>query len=127
MDLSLGVYNLDCSGYDEPSSDTFLFNFSGSATKTVTYTIAKSVVQQIPDNGASHFQVCFASTAPFTPKAGYTVTTITVFGATYYVAVLPDCDSSQPDLVPCVVSKSKTQAGAMRLSFVAPSGDPMAH
>lgn len=127
MELSLGLYDLDCAGYDEPPSDTLLFDYSGSAGKQVTYTIAKSVVTQIPDNGAAHFQVCYASTSPFTTKDGYVQTTISAFGTTYYAGVLPDCDASNPDLVPCVVSKNKTRAGAMQLTFKAPPGDPMAH
>lgn len=121
------VGELDCDGYVEPDDATATFDFNGDGSKIATLTIFKSVVNAVPNNGVSFFQVCYASTSSFTTKAGYNLTTDTdPEGNTLYIGVLPDCTSKNPAVaqMPCVTSKTKDRAGNALLTFAAPPGDP---
>ena len=52
---------IDCAGYDELTADTAVFDVTGDRAKVTTMTIDKRVMAQVPNNGASFLQVCFAS------------------------------------------------------------------
>jgi hypothetical protein len=88
-------------------------NFSSSAPKTVVVTIAKQVVQQTPNNGASFYAVCYSSPTPFTDVNGNIVTT----------GLLPKCKANAL-VAPCVKSITKDNAGEIVETVTVPSGDP---
>lgn len=73
--------------------------------KLAVMTIAKEIVQQRSDNGASFYSVCFS-------KDGVQFTT------------LPDCPPAKKRTEACVVSKNKTGAGAVEITIFLPKGDP---
>jgi hypothetical protein len=84
-------------------------------TWTLTYTIAKTIVETTGPEGASKWEVCFADTTPFTALTGgatkkHPVTLTTGDGpVTYYIGLLRDC--SKTVTAPCVASRHKTNAG----------------
>ena len=86
---------------------------SGAASKTVTLTIDKTVVNARPNNGVSSYQICYQSDVAFTDRSGNTVT----------LGLLPDCPThgAQP---PCVLSKNKTGTGNVVIVILVPLSDP---
>ena len=94
---------LDSAGVSTPQHGT---------TWVVTYTIAKTIVKATTP-GASKWQVCFASTLPFTTRTTTRPAkkvTLTTGGTTltYYVGLIRDCSASVA--APCVLSRNKTRA-----------------
>jgi hypothetical protein len=89
-------------------------------SKTITMTLAKSLVQQAPNPGTAHFNICWGSPARFTTKDG----TTSAFNPANneYEGLLPDCSASGPS--PCITSRHKTNAGVMVTTISAPAGDP---
>ena len=75
-------------------------------SKLAVMTIAKEVVQARSDNGASFYEVCL----------------IKDNGDVYQA--LPDCPPARKRNEPCVVSKTKTAAGAVQIVMFLPAGDP---
>jgi hypothetical protein len=82
-------------------------------TWTVTYTIAKTIVKNTGPTGAAQWEICFASTTPFTGLTGPAkyeqLTTLHITAAYYYVGLLRTC--SKTVKAPCVVSRNKTKSG----------------
>ena len=89
-------------------------------SKTITMMLAKSLVQQAPNPGAAHFNICWGSPTAFTTKDG----TTSAFNVANdeYEGLLPDCSASGPS--PCVASRHKTNAGVEVITVSAPPGDP---
>ena len=89
-------------------------------SKTITMMLAKSLVQQAPNPGAAHFNICWGSPTAFTTKDG----TTSAFNVANdeYEGLLPDCSASGPS--PCVASRHKTKAGVEVITVSAPPGDP---
>ena len=89
-------------------------------SKTITMMLAKSLVQQAPNLGAAHFNICWGSPTAFTTKDG----TTSAFNVANdeYEGLLPDCSASGPS--PCVASRHKTKAGVEVITVSAPRGDP---
>ena len=89
-------------------------------SKTITMMLAKSLVQQAPNPGAAHFNICWGSPTAFTTKDG---TTSTFNPANdEYEGLLPDCSASGP--APCIASRHKSRAGVEVVTISAPPGDP---
>lgn len=81
-------------------------------TWTVAYTISKTILTNAGPEGASKWQVCWASTTPFTGLTGPAAyEPLTTGGGTvhYYVGLLASCSKSVP--APCILSRHKTNAG----------------
>ncbi|HUY61064.1 MAG TPA: hypothetical protein VMW49_04235 [Candidatus Dormibacteraeota bacterium] len=115
LGISVGVPNISCAGYTAVSA-TAMSDVTGSdRTSTISLEIGKALVNQSPNNGASFYQVCFGSSVTFVDRSGQSISP----GGT---GLLPDCSGSTP--APCVVSRTKTKAGQVVLTFVAPAGDP---
>jgi hypothetical protein len=121
------------------SPDVFSFavyNASGvpqPIALTVTVRIDKSVVATSGHPGASSWQVCYASTTPFSANAvpgTYTPSTstnppaATIGGVPYNTGLLLGCPSTQG--APCVQSQNKNMAGDVIVTFLA-FGDPFGH
>jgi hypothetical protein len=112
-----------------PVSDVFsfaVFNAAGvpqSIPLTVTLRTDKSLVNSSGHPGASSWQICYASTTPFTALPG-TSGTATIGGVTYETGLLPDCSSTQA--APCVQTRNKNNAGDVIVTFLA-FGDPFGH
>jgi len=89
-------------------------------SKTITMMLAKSLVQQAPNPGAAHFNICWGSPTAFTTKDG----TTSAFNVANdeYEGLLPDCSASGPS--PCVASRHKAKAGVEVITVSAPRGDP---
>jgi hypothetical protein len=111
-----------------PVSDVFnftVFNTSGvpqpMITLTVTLRIDKSAVNMSGHPGASSWQICYASTSPFTALPGTSGTTV-IGGVTYNTGLLPDCPGPQGP--PCVQTRHKDMAGDVVVTLLAP-GDPL--
>ena len=80
--------------------------------------LAKSLVQQAPNPGAAHFNICWGSPTSFTTKDG----TPLAKNNGEYEGLLPDCSASGPS--PCITSRHKTNAGVEVITVSAPRGDP---
>ncbi len=124
----IGGVSYTCAGTYQRVSDPFsfdLFNSSGVADPNARFTvmleISKSAVQTSGRTGASQWQICYASTSPFTALPG-TAGTAVIGGVTVNTGLLPDCSSSQG--APCVQARNKDNAGDVVVTFLA-SGDPV--
>lgn len=98
---------------------------------TVMVRIDKSVVNMSGHPGASSWQVCYASTTPFSANAvpgTYTSSTdpaaATIGGVPFNTGLLLDCSNSRG--APCVQSRNKNNAGDVIVTFLA-FGDPYGH
>lgn len=89
-------------------------------SKVITMMLAKSLVQQAPNPGAAHFNICWGSPTPFITKDGTTSVFNPVNGE--FEGLLPGCWAGGPS--PCITSRHKTKAGAEVITISAPSGDP---
>jgi len=122
-----------------PLSDVFnfaVFNGAGVAQPillSVTLRVDKSVVSTSGHPGASSWQICYASTTPFSANAvpgTYTPSTSTdppaamIGGIPYNTGLLLGCPDTQG--APCVQSQNKNMAGDVLVTFLA-SGDPYGH
>ncbi len=144
--LSLGMGGLlySCSGYTTVSgsfgidlwtsaSGYTLTDASGTIYEPVTIEIPKQLVDQSPNNGASFYQVCYASTVDFVSASGIDAPSVGVVpgtstpaggGATLYAGLLPDCPSQPtPSDAPCLLSRNKTGSGNVVISFLGGLGD----
>ena len=89
-----------------------------SRTLTQTLQIDKSVVNQLPNNGASKYGICYDT-------ASTSKTFVDKNGAVTSAGFLPMCSASGLlPRQPCIVSITKTQAGDVIITFTAPGGDP---
>ncbi len=105
--ISIGVEGVSCSGYTVTSG---VVTYDIADPSVVSIEIAKAVVDESPNNGASFYQVCFDSSAAPSSDAG---------------TLLPDCSATTP--APCVVARTKTRAGDVIVTFSSPGGvDPRA-
>lgn len=151
LGLGLGGVNLTCPGYTSVTSaaNFDVLDASGGALSTVTLRvrldIAKSLVESSGREAVARWQICYASTTPFTALPGSSGT-LTVGSVTYYTGLLPECRLDRSDNgfsndrglhgryrgdrddervpPPCVVSKHKTEAGDIVIRFLA-VGDPI--
>lgn len=90
-------------------------------SKVITVTLDKSLVQLARPDGASDFNICWGSPAPFTTLNGKT----SVFNPANneYEGLLPVCCPKNGPL-PCVQHRNKTRAGDEEITIDAPLGDP---
>jgi hypothetical protein len=107
---------------------------TGGATPTftITWTLDKSIVNQVPDNGASKFDLCVGAENLLDPSGGSTTGWTTkngtpavpvfdpVLGVTLFWGVAPDCPNQGTPTGPCVLSKHKTQAGDEIITLLKP-------
>jgi Domain of unknown function DUF11 len=105
-----------------------VFNAAGAPQPTlltVTVRIDKSLVGSSGHPGASSWQICYASTTPFTALPGTAQQNVTIGGSPgFSTGLLPDCSSSQG--APCVQMRNKNNAGDVIVTFLA-FGDPYGH
>ena len=123
-------FNYQCPTYTAVA-DVFTFavfdanGVSQSIPLTVTVRIDKSLVSSSGHPGASSWQICYASTTPFTAVPGTSQQNVTIGGIPgYFTGLLPDCSGNQG--TPCVQSQNKNNAGDVIVTFLA-SGDPLGH
>lgn len=97
--------------------------------KIATIIIDRDEVNKETNNGASFYQVCYLSDAPFIDRYGDAVEEPT--GApvdailTFGPALLPDCGPLAHDPeAPCVISRTKSN-GDVYVRVLLPAGDPM--
>ena len=122
LDNGVGV-PIDCSGYDELTATPTVIEGPDRA-KTVTSTIAKSKMNQQPNNGASFLQMCFGANYTFATRPGTPLTGVDTNGDgvnDFFFGLLPDCGTP-----PCVSSRNKTNAGDGVIVSQTPggTGDP---
>lgn len=123
-------FNFSCGTTYTPVSDVFsftVFNTAGvplSISLTATLRVDKSLVQSSGHLGASSWQICYASTTPFTVRPGTMSGSVMIGGVTYETGLLPDCPSTKG--MPCVQARNKNNAGDVIVTFLA-SGDPLGH
>lgn len=113
---------LDCAGYDELSNGDFSVDYLPNAgltgrTKIVTATIDKQSMNELPQNGAAHLEMCFEAPFRFDVKPGSPPLQGPADGP--FRGLLPDCGAFAP---PCVSSRNKTQAGQGVIEVQAPGG-----
>jgi hypothetical protein len=110
--ISRGEPAIDCAGYDELLASDFIVDYlpdqgtTAVGIKTVSLIISKDLMNQLPANGASLLNMCFAAPFQFTIKPG-SLPSPDQFGL--HVGLLPDCSATFPP--PCVSKRNKTQAG----------------
>jgi hypothetical protein len=98
---------------------------SGAPTTwKIVYEITKSIVKASGQSGASQWQICYASTTPFTTASGtraklYSFPTLTPLKP-YYVGLLPECPTTVG--MPCILTRHKDGAGDEVITVKA-SGD----
>lgn len=126
--VGVGGVSYSCGSSYALTSDPVSFDLlsaegvaQNSAQFTVVLEISKAAVQASGHPGASSWQICYASTVPFTAQAG-TATETDIGGVTFFTGLLPDCSSAQP--APCVESQHKNNAGNEIVTFLA-AGDPV--
>jgi hypothetical protein len=109
-----GFPNLSCTTTGGVASFTVT-----DRSKVITMTLAKSLVQQAPNPGAAHFNICWGSPTSFTTQAG----TTSAFNPANneFEGLLPDCSTGAS---PCITSRHKNMAGEEIITISAPSGDP---
>jgi len=127
LGIGLGGVSFSCGSSYQETSDPVSFDLldssgvaQSSAQFSVTLEIFKNAVQSSGHPGASTWQICYASTTPFTARSGTSGTAV-LGGVTYHTGLLPDCSSSQP--APCVQARNKDNAGGVEVTFLA-AGDP---
>lgn len=105
-----------CEASGEPLLGTIVtFNVT-TRGKTVTMTLPKVYVNQIPNNGTPFMDICLD--APTGPAF------IDKFGTSTHQGLLPDCSNTTPaSTPPCVVHRGKN-AGNEVVTFILPAGDP---
>jgi hypothetical protein len=128
LGFGIGGVSFTCSGTYQQVSDPVsfdVFSTSGVAQPSAQFSaslkIGKSAVQASGHPGASTWQICYASTAPFTALSGTSGTAV-IGGVSYHTGLLPDCSSTQG--APCVQARNKDNAGDVVVTFLA-SGDPI--
>jgi hypothetical protein len=128
LGTALGGASYSCGGTYRPVSDPFGFNVLSASGVTqpgaqfsVTLRIDKSLVKSAGHRGASSWQICYASTMPFTAQPGTSGTAV-IGGAAFGTGLLPDCSDTQGS--PCVQARHKCRAGDVIITFLA-SGDPL--
>jgi hypothetical protein len=85
----------------------------------ITVTWSKELVDTVPNNGASFFNLCLGTDHVFTTKSG--VQAVFLDGA--FWGLLPDC--AKPIVSPCVESRNKTGSGQVVVVGAVPLGwDP---
>jgi hypothetical protein len=96
-------------------------NVTGNASQlTITWTIAKAIVNLVADNGAAHYDICLGTVANFTAKTGAQPTKLATdaTGKPLYFGIIPDCGKGVTG--PCMRSRSKDPAGNVILVYVVP-------
>lgn len=128
LGVGLGGVTYGCPTYTG-SSDPLSFdvlNSSGAAQSSADFAvqleISKAAVHASGHPGASTWQICYASTQPFTAVAGTSGTTV-IGGVTYYTGLLPGCSNNSP-VAPCVQARNDDNAGNVIVTFLA-TGDPV--
>jgi hypothetical protein len=100
---------------------------SENATPTgdwvITFSVSKQYDQAQAQNGASHYQLCLATTLPFTTLDG--TAAAGPFGGFYYGLVqdYPQCTESAP----CILSTTKSKTGVVIIVLRLDAGDPWTH
>lgn len=129
LGAGIGGVSYSCAGSYKPVSDPFSFNTlntSGVAQPRARFAgsleISKSTVKSSGHPGASSWQICYASTSPFTALYGTSGTAV-IGGVSYHTGLLPNCSKTQG--APCVQARHKAKAGDVVVAFLA-SGDPIA-
>lgn len=118
--------------YDPELGRTAQTVVSGAArSHVVSYTLAKSLVNLLPDNGAARMAVCLRSEIPFITSSGQPAQPVGLFrlpgsGAVVqmYDGFVPRC--GQPAAAPCILDQFKRD-GDMVWNIVLPPGDPYVH
>ena len=128
LGFGIGGVSFTCGGTYQRVSDPVSFDvFSpsgvvqSSAQFTVSLEISKSAVQASGRTGASQWQICYASTQPFTALPRTSGAAV-IGGVSYHTGLLPDCSSTQG--APCVRARTKDNAGDVVVTFLA-LGDPV--
>jgi hypothetical protein len=128
ISMGLGGFQYSCGSYQAVSGviGTDVWQTGGNAisgaSAQTAIEIFKSVVDLTPNNGASFYQICYASTQTFTTLSGGAPATVTLQisgsgSVTFFVGLLPDCGNTKPAPVPCVASRSKDKSGDVVISF----------
>jgi len=128
LGVGVGGTTFSCGPSYQPLSDPLSFDAltpSGAADSGAVFTgsleVAKSVVLSSGHNGASTWQICYASVQTFVPRPGTTLGSAIIDGVSYYTGLLPDCSNTQS--APCVHARTKDNAGDVVVTFLA-AGDP---
>ena len=107
---------LDCAGYAERSTDTFLMDAPQNRPKRAVLTFSAATR---PITARDPLEVCYAAPSAFVPKAKTTLSAVTIDGVLNYVGRLPDCRGLVTP--PCVTDRDD----ALRsIAFDMPPGDP---
>lgn len=145
LGVGIGGASYTCSGTYRPVSEPFVFDVLSpagvaqpGAQFAASLEISKSTVQASGHPGASSWQICYASTSPFTAVTGTSGTAV-IGGVSFFTGLLPDCsrddadhpaalihhrDRDETQGAPCVQARHKDRAGDVVVAFLA-SGDPV--
>jgi hypothetical protein len=133
LSLGLGGFQYSCSSYatvtgpigiDLWTEESGYSQTDSNGVYDVIIDVPKSEVDASPNNGASYYQICYASTNKFyispgvyAPQGGVIPGTST----NLYVGVLPNC-STVDNVAPCTVSRTK-KGGDVLIEFLGAPGD----
>jgi hypothetical protein len=117
----------DCNGTTtEPPLGENITLDVGDRTKSVTVTLPKAYVNQIPNNGTPFMDICLDVTADggaFFDKRHYA--NPQQFPNTVQIGVVADC-SVTANVRPCIASRKKNAANEI-IQLNLPAGDPQFH
>lgn len=121
--------NCDSQVTGSGTADQLYVDVTGTVTKTVTMTFPKSVVNELPNNGAPLMPVCFGSDYSF-PGWSPQYSVYNQGSVTEYEGLLLDCTDStylaektSDQIAPCVQSRSKLAGGAEQIVIFTPTND----
>jgi hypothetical protein len=111
---------LNCEDYEEVAGGDFAVDFFPNAgsverAKVVGLTLSKKAMNDVPENGAAHLNICFGAPFPFAVKPG--TSPLQEFEG-LNIGLLPDCGGAFAP--PCVSKRNKLSGGRGFIEAQAP-------
>jgi hypothetical protein len=125
--MSVGILpDLLCTGYTPNPQQQAVTILPLGVSSTSTMTVRITILADIVDRPASHYQICWASTKSFTELDGSQADPATINGDPMFKGLLAGCDKRNP-VAPCQITPNKQdKQGNVILTALAPGDDPHA-
>lgn len=117
--LSLSAPHYSCAGGENQGQQATYTTQNLTRAVTGTLELDKQIVNAKPNNGASHYGLCYESKTPFTQADGSPASAV----GSFFVGLLPSCASTS-NAVPCLLKLKKTGSGDLLGSYLGQPGDP---
>lgn len=117
--LTLSTPQYTCTGGENQGLQATYTTLNLSRTVTGTLELDKSIVQSKPDNGTSHYNICYQGKHPFTQANGQPA----VAAGGFFIGLLPSCAATR-NATPCMLKLSKTGTADIVGTYLGDPGDP---